>query len=249
MGVLRRGAKSANYRLRRAAHDLARFDPVTRRRLPSRDAWVRLGGQCGWLAPVRWETAAPVCYCVGAGEDISFDLALAGNGARVVIVDPTPRAIAHVVPLVSGNPQVRFLPYALWSQDCEVTLYEPRDASHVSHSIVNLQGTTKGFKAPGRTLQTIMSECGHTSIDLLKIDIEGAEYAVLRDVIAQAIPIGIIAVEFDELSYPTRGAWRRIRAMTDEMRDAGYHLSAVDSGSNYTFVESTYRSLIGLGGC
>ncbi len=37
-----------------------------------------------------------VCYLVGAGEDISFDIALANSiNCGVFIFDPTPRAIAH----------------------------------------------------------------------------------------------------------------------------------------------------------
>ena len=41
-------------------------------------------------------TADSLCYCAGAGEDISFECALVERyGCRVRIIDPTPRATQH----------------------------------------------------------------------------------------------------------------------------------------------------------
>jgi len=59
--------------------------------------------------------------------------------------------------------------------------HAPANAAHISHSLVNLQKTSgDGFKARCRKPTSIMREPGHDHIDLLRIDIEGAEYAVLN---------------------------------------------------------------------
>jgi hypothetical protein len=48
-----------------------------RQRIRSRDDLVRLGSKYGgWIVPATLVRPDSVCYCVGVGEDISFDLAL-----------------------------------------------------------------------------------------------------------------------------------------------------------------------------
>jgi hypothetical protein len=50
----------------------------------------------GWNMLAREELAYRCAILCGAGEDISFDLALARrSNCRILIVDPTPRAVAH----------------------------------------------------------------------------------------------------------------------------------------------------------
>ena len=228
----------------RIIRDRLHWDPVTRRRVPPANRWVRLGsGSCGWLAPAHWTIAAPICICVGAGEDISFDIALADvKGADVYILDPTPRAVIHVTAALGGREDIKFRPWAVWSEDTEVELFEPANPAHVSHSIVNLQSTDRSFVAPARTIVTVMRTFDLDRVDLLKLDIEGAEYAVLDTVLDSHVGVGIINVEFDEISVPSRGAWVRIRNCADKLARAGYELAAIDSGSNYTFVLDTYAA-------
>jgi len=43
-----------------------------------------------------------------------------------------------------------------------------------------------------------MNELGHRKIDLLKIDMEGAEYKVIESIIEDRLDIGVIFVEHKE---------------------------------------------------
>ena len=115
------------------------------------------------------------------GEDITFDLGIIERfGCYVVAFDPTPRAIAHVAEHAADEPRFTFRPVGLWSEDTSLRFFAPRDPAHVSHSAVNLQRTETYFEAEVRTLPTLMHELGHDRIDLLKLDIEGAEHGVTR---------------------------------------------------------------------
>lgn len=213
------------------------WDPVTRLRIKS-VALVNLGSaDCSWPVPEEWNVQRPVCLCVGAGEDISFDLQLARlHSARVFIFDPTPRAIEHVEPQIRSEDSIVFRPWAIWREDGTVEMYEPADSSHVSHSIVNLQSTSKALSVPARSIPSVLREFGLDRVDLLKLDIEGAEYEVLLDCVVQDLDIGIINVEFDELSIPHRGGWRRIRMSARGLANRGYTLCSVDKGTNYCFL-------------
>jgi len=174
----------------------------------------------GWFVPKNLITQKSICYCFGAGEDISFDLELIKKfGCHVYTFDPTPRARQHIEILsqalkkgipyypngASNNGYIysknilkylHFYPLALWDNNTTLDFWAPKNQAHISHSIVNLQNTTQSIKVPGKKLSRIMADLKHTYLDLLKIDIEGAEYRVLTNIIKENIPIKCVNVEF-----------------------------------------------------
>lgn len=196
-----------------------------------RDDLEKIGsGYGGWVVPTGVLHESSICYCAGVGEDVSFDLGLISRfGCRVWGIDPTPRSAAYVAETIS-DARFHFVPEGLWSKDSVQRFYEPANPSHVSHSIVNLQRTENFFEARCRRLSQIASANGHAHIDLLKLDIEGAEYDVLRTLHEDAFYPTIIAVEFDQ---PTSLA--EIGTASRALKTAGYRLVSIDRW-NYTFV-------------
>ena len=197
----------------------------------------------GWFIPVDLFDESSLCYCFGAGEDISFDVELIGRfGCRVFTFDPTPRAIVYVRRLLADNPQIKnlhFHDFGIWRLDTKMKFFAPRDDAHVSHSILNLQGTEDGFEAQCYRLETIMNRLEHDAIDLLKLDIEGAEYAVIDHLTETAVRPKVICVEFDEGPNPQDRAYvKRIRSSVSALLDSGYLLTNMDNW-NFTFVWRT----------
>lgn len=213
--------------------DLVSGAPV--HKVPSR----RLGsGYGGWIIPEGRLGAASICYCAGVGEDITFDLALIeAFGCHAWGIDPTPRARAHVEKVAAANPSYHFEPVGLWSKDEVKRFYVPAKAAHVSHSIVNLQGTSDYFEADCKRLSSLMARLGHTRLDLLKLDVEGAEYEVLQTIVEDKVEIDILCVEYDEAYHPLDGGFRRrIAASIAALRGVGYEVIAHDKRCNYTLV-------------
>lgn len=200
---------------------------VLRRVVPQRhrNDLVRLGSAYGgYVVPMRLPQPDWVCYSVGVGEDVSFDLELIRRvGCTVHAFDPTPRAVAYAERVAAGEPRFVFHPFGVWSEDAEVELFAPRDPAHVSHSIVNLQGTQQAIIAPVRRLRTAMEDLSHDHVDLLKLDIEGAEHAVLASVLDDRVVPAVICVEFDQPT-PIGRVLTTIRTVSR----AGYDAVAVD---------------------
>jgi len=190
----------------------------------------------GWSIPKNIINAHSICYCFGAGEDISFDCSLIENfNCDVYTFDPTPKSITHVTELInrvklnktysinnskknyyaikaSCIDKLHFKPFGVWSKNGMQKFYAPQKAEHVSHSILNLQKTDKFFNAECFTLKTIMDIYGHNMLDLLKLDIEGAEYEVIKSLIQDNIKIKILLIEFDEgHNAIDKGYFNRIR--------------------------------------
>lgn len=214
----------------------------------------------GWSVPVGFINEKSICYCAGAGEDISFDTGLVQRyGCNVWVLDPTPRAIKHFETLkatiVAGKlfsinnspnefydlsaeklPLLHYLPVGLWSKHDFLKFYAPQDERNVSHSIVNLQKTHNYFEAEVKRLKDVMQELGHTHLDLLKIDIEGAEYEVINSILEDKLDIRVICVEHDEYHQKDDGYLQRINDIIARVKNAGYVLAHIDQFANTTYV-------------
>jgi FkbM family methyltransferase len=190
-----------------------------------------------WYIPTGILKEDSICYCAGVGEDISFDLDLVKRGCKVFSFDPTPRAIEYVKRFGKG---ITFLPVGLWSSDMKKKFYVPRNPTFVSHSISNMGHTTDYFEAECRSVKSIMKSHGHTELDLLKMDIEGAEYEVIYSVLKENIPVKIIAVELVELFSPfDADSVFRIRKLLKTLENHGYILVNYDKNEhNLTFINN-----------
>jgi FkbM family methyltransferase len=200
-------------------------------RVRPRGDLVRLGSDYGgWTVPTDLVERSWVCYSGGVGDDITFDLAFIERfGCEVDAFDPTPSSVEHVRLAADDEPRFHFHPWGVWSDDATVRFYAP-DYSDTNFSAVNLHDTEDFFEAPCRSLPSIMRELGHDRIDLLKLDIEGAEYEVLDALLGGDIRPTVLCVEFHKTSGigPMRRTASRMRAI-------GYDAVAV-RGYDVTFV-------------
>ena len=169
--------------------------------------------------------AQSIVYSFGIGTDISFDLALISMFQAVVhAFDPTPRA--------KGWIQSQSLPanfvyhdYGIAGYDGLMKFYPPKRAQspHFTPVLRYKHGAATSFvSVPVRTLKTLMNMLGHDHLDLLKLDIEGGEYDVIENILADRIPIRQLLVEFHH-NYRTIPLHRTVRALRC-LRDAGYRI-------------------------
>lgn len=138
-----------------------------------------------------------IVYSFGVGDDISFDLALIERyNATVHAFDPTPLSVNWVKKQSPPN-QFVFHPYGVTDYDGHATFYAPSNPDYVSYTLLEEQRPQqKNVRVPVRRLTTILDELGHEYIDLLKMDIEGAEYNVIRSLLHEEITVNQLLVEF-----------------------------------------------------
>jgi FkbM family methyltransferase len=183
---------------------------------------VRLGSRYGgWVVPSELLDGRSIVYSGGVGEDVTFDLELiARAGCEIWAFDPTPRAIAFARAV--QEERFHFLPVGLWSSDGSRRFYGPDDPRHVSHSALGGRLDRAFFDAECRSLETLMRDLEHERIDLLKLDIEGAEYEVLG---AMSVRPACICVELH--------AVRPLEDIVDFVRELPYEVLNVE-GWNVT---------------
>jgi hypothetical protein len=80
-----------------------------------------------------------------------------------------------------------------------------------------------------------MNELGHKKIDILKLDIEGAEYDVMKDIYSSSIRPKQILIEFHH-GFPNVGIQETKNAI-ETIRSMGYDLFSIsDTNEEYSFI-------------
>jgi FkbM family methyltransferase len=177
-------------------------------------------------------------YSLGVGEDAELDRALMdGFGAQVHAFDPTPRAIAWVK-RQRWPAAFHFYPVGLAGYDGTAEFVAARNPAEPSyHFNQPATASAQRIQCEVRRLTTLAQQLGHKRIDLLKIDIEGAEYDVLDDLLASDLVVPQLLVEFHH-RFKHIGRERTARAV-DALRAAGYRVIAISpSGQEYSFLRS-----------
>jgi hypothetical protein len=223
---------------------------------------MRLGTSYGgWnFAPSLLQSGQWAMLC-GAGEDVSFDLEFQREtGMDIVIVDPTPRAIAHWNQIIAASEsgssifdkgsgisynltgidfsKIAYLPYAIWNEAKMIKFWEPANPKYVSHSATNLQSTNAFIEvgALDPVELAIRAERSLETLGLLKLDIEGAEGTVIDWFLTNGILVPQLLIEFDELNLPSRKSKDSVRRIVDQLLSAGYELVIKDGPANALFV-------------
>ena len=123
-------------------------------------------------------------------EDISFDKEMIRQfGCTVCAFDPTPKSIEWLNKQDLSQKFI-FFNYGLAQHDGVTKFYPPDNPNHISHTIVYKETTkNKAIEVEVRKLTTLLKLSGHRKIDILKLDIEGAEYEVIEDIMNSDIEV------------------------------------------------------------
>jgi len=174
-----------------------------------------------WVVATAGLGPDSVVWSFGIGDNIAWDLAMIERfGCAVHAFDPTPRALAwlrtQALPATFHSH-----PIGLGAADGELHFAAPRRDRDVNFRPV-ASAVQGGITAPVRRLSTLARDLGIAHIDVLKIDIEGGEYAVLQDLLAHGPLPQQLLVEFhhDQDGVPFAATATAIA----DLRAAGYRV-------------------------
>ena len=190
----------------------------------------------GWYINPDGINSDSIIYSFGTGEDTSFEQSIIEKySARVFAFDPTPKAVQW---MKSGNtpPGICFSELGLASVDGRQRFYEPSIPTNVSFSTSydSRLHRQSWCECEVRRLATIMQDLHHNHIDILKMDIEGAEYDVIDDILKSQVEISQLLVEFHH-RFEGVGVQKTLRAIRI-LNEHGFLIFKVSSsGNEYSF--------------
>ena len=177
-----------------------------------------------WKLPEMYKklNLSGVCLTGGVGEDLSFEYDLANNTALAFkLYDFTPRSKDYFENLVyshnSGNlinaegillepknfdiNRFEFIPKGLTLDSKNIEFYPPINPVHVSFS--SIKNGNEPIIFPTLKLNDVIDKIEIDNRSILKLDIEGSEYELLKDQITNAsiFTFDIVLLELDYLRY------------------------------------------------
>ena len=185
------------------------------------DNLIRLGSSYGgwWVPKFSKENlpAGAILVSAGLGGDVSFDKEMLHRGFVCIGLDPLVEAITysktelgmfeHFIPVNAG----------LSDSHGKKLFYAPQVKEHDSWSVNNMHGTdllhAKQFDVLSlKDLEEIFPPLKHSTFRILKLDIEGGEIPIIRQIILLNIKFDFLAIEIDFLSLiPFLSLNKRIR--------------------------------------
>lgn len=184
----------------------------------------RLGSSYGgWTVLPAFLNAESIVYGAGVGDDISWDLSMIDRfGCTIHAFDPTPRCLRWVSSQVLPA-KFQFHPVGLASEDGQSTFVMRND--HPDWSSYNMSDDIEGAveieTLEVRRVATLMAQFGHEHIDLLKMDIETAEYTVIPDLLGSGIIPSQLCIEF-HFGGVDGGTVQAFKSAISTLSDAGY---------------------------
>jgi FkbM family methyltransferase len=139
----------------------------------------------------NWLTEGSVMLDIGAhiGYFALKASALVGKDGRVIAFEPNPKTLKklHANIAASGATNIIVQPVACTDYEQVITLHDSTECGHSGLSSFlpitgqeNYSEVLPSYNVRGRPIDEIVPELGLTRIDVVKVDVEGAETMVIR---------------------------------------------------------------------
>ena len=236
-------AASLYRKLRIKYKRLIGYEPAVEIALQSRLLYFGNDGYGGWAIPYGLLTKESVIVDIGLGEDISFSEAIILRyGCVAHGFDPTPKSIAYVQ---KRNPLGFHLhKFGVAGSTRKSSFYLPRNSNDVSASITKVPSVgNEKIDVDLINLDDLFKIIDKSLVDLLKIDIEGAEYELLdsESFANNAARIGILCIEFHH-RWPEFGPSATLNSIS-RLESLGFKCVWRDTESNEEFTFLNTRSI------
>lgn len=180
---------------------------------------------------------------VGCSYEAEFSVAMIERyGANAVAVDPTSKHRSALAGLAAKYPhRFRHLPLAISAHNTTMTFYESstNESGSILPDHVNaLRDQLTTYQVKALTPIALLDHVGLDSADILKLDIEGAEYELLEGIHADELaPFRQIFIEFHHHAVE-RYSQADTRRLVERLRGFGYGSYSFDD-HNYLFVRTS----------
>ena len=177
-------------------------------------------------------------FSFGIGADITFDKYLIDKwGMKVYGFDPTPKSCNWVKQCCTDIDNFQFYEYGISKEDGIKDFYLPRNPRDISGSLIKNANTARKIQIPFKEIGTIMKELNITEVDILKLDIEGAELEVIPEILKSGLQFKQLCVEI-HYRFWEKHKYLYLFKLIRLLNEANYYIVAVSpSYEEITFLK------------
>jgi FkbM family methyltransferase len=118
--------------------------------------------------------------------------------AQIIAVEPAPESFERLLKNTKNIPEIRTIQAAVGATDGMIDLYLGQ--SPLGHSVIEGSQKNNSISVPQVTLHTLVQKANVTLADLVKFDIEGAEFLVFGSLNATKLSTAYIGEVHEDLS-------------------------------------------------
>jgi FkbM family methyltransferase len=154
---------------------------------------------------------------IDAGANIGMSAVFFANkypAAKIIALEPEDSNFALLKENAAPYPQITPLKVALWKEEKAIRLVDPGEGHHGFRTVERATGeSSQNSFVPATDLDTLMTKMNIEFIDVLKIDIEGAEKEVFEHAQNWIDRVGVLMVELHD--HITPGCTKAFEKATD----------------------------------
>tara|TARA_Y100000590_G_scaffold284333_1_gene319893 strand:+ start:1048 stop:1770 length:723 start_codon:yes stop_codon:yes gene_type:complete len=185
-----------------------------------------------------------IVYSLGVGDSIEFDNEIIqAHGCDVHAFDPTPFSV-NWISNKNTSTKLSFHPWAVSDGDGKMRMIQRENKkgkkSNVMWTEISSHANFDGsIEVPVFSVQSIMKKLNHSSINLIKIDIEGTEYQVIDHMIENEIFPEQILVEYHHRFNDKNK--KMTKSSLNNLRSCGYRIFSIsETGREIGLIRTNY---------
>lgn len=176
-----------------------------------------------------------VVFDVGANVGLWTQYILNRGANKVYSFEPNRKAQEHLYKNFSNNDKVTIIPYGLYSEKTTLPFYVDDNNSLISSTLLeNGTSQTPTYYVETLTLEESMLKYNIDNINLLKMDIEGAEFSIFENMSNDTLSkIDSVLIEYHGFYFEDGD--KKIENLISKLINSGFEILKPEEGYKFIF--------------
>lgn len=169
---------------------------------------------------------------IGANVGLWSKYIISRNAKNVYSFEPNKTAIEHLKKTLANESGTTVIEKAVYKERSTLNFYID-DTNSLTSSLLSNPGHKPSYEVDAITLEDAINLTGENKIDLVKIDIEGAEFDIIETTPQNVFDrINCFLIEYHDFYFP--GGMKKVESLENKLKDAGYTVQRLPDSSAAT---------------
>jgi FkbM family methyltransferase len=161
-----------------------------------------------------------VVFDIGANVGLWTKYILSRNAKKVYCFEPNKKALNHLKNTLNNNQNVTIIDKAIYQENTSLKFYVNEENSLIS-SLIAESGHSPSYDVTAITLEEAIKDSNEEKIDLIKIDVEGAEFGII-DTLSKEIAekIDSFLIEYHDMYFDN--GMDKVETMNKRLKQLGF---------------------------